>query len=165
MKGIVDPMIEKDKTYFIMKNKFELRRLKLLQVDSQFAIESGDLYRGFISLHCCMEQLMYIFVEESVLANGGGLKQLSAVKSVSYRNLVKKEVSKLLDSKDNPCSVDKPGTLLYIYWNTVYTLRNKAVHRGYVLVEDEVREACQIIFELMNRISDTNKTVGMWGMY
>lgn len=158
-------MIEKDKTYFIMKNKFELRRLKLLQVDSQFAVESGDLYRGFISLHCCMEQLMYIFVEESVIANGGGLKKIMAVRAHSYRNLVKKEVSKLLDSQDDPCSVEKPETLLYTYWNTVYMLRNKAVHRGYILVEDEVREACHVILALMDRISQTNKTVGMWGEY
>lgn len=154
-------MIKVDRAFYKVKNKYELTRLKKIKHYGNEEIKCGYFYQGFINIHAMFEQVMYIAVEQHVLCESVDMNKLNGVRSITYSHLICSKIDKLLDRPFDRCSVNKPNTLLYIYWYSIYPMRNRLVHRGYMLSKEEAIESCRVMEEIIVEIGKRNEYINL----
>lgn len=154
-------MIKVDREFYKAKNKYELTRLRKIKHYGKEAVKRGYFYQGFINMHAMFEQVMYITVEQHILCESGDMNKLNAVRSIKYTNLICSKIDKLLDRPFDRCSVNKPNTLLYIYWYSIYPMRNRMVHHGYMLSKEDAVEACLVMEEIIVEIAKRNEYINL----
>lgn len=123
-------------------------------------LKAGSFHSGFLKIHSCVERLMYSMVKEVFIKNGKPQKKIDNVTHMSYKNLLKHYLGPYLTKNGLLFDIENKKSVAYEYWQEVYLVRNKIVHEGYNVNENEAYKAKRIVWELSKKVIVTMKKLG-----
>lgn len=128
--------------------------LTVLFSEGSNLLRAGDFNSGFLKLHSCTERIMYKMVEEIFLKKG---KSQDKIAQIPYKNLLTQHLGPYLTKNGFLFNIDDSTSIAYEYWEKVYKIRNKAVHLGYRVTEEDSIVAHELLWKLNKSVIITMK--------